>query len=218
MAFQGWLIVDLDIARDGPRASYERCGAYVVKQAGADLCLRSRGGTSLRGAPAGARPFAAGYRGSSIRTCTCGSTTPQFPFAEGARVPDARRHAGDAAGPDEGQRRLPDRDDPGDSLPLRQPLPGRRAEALPGMFQGVCRVDPLDPAAPDQLSRACTEAGLSRRAAEPVRRRLGRLVPRPADAAAVEALPGSEGAHDRAGAHRRACRKWALLLEKAART
>lgn len=30
ISFQGWLIVDLDIAREGPRASYERCGAYVV--------------------------------------------------------------------------------------------------------------------------------------------------------------------------------------------
>jgi sugar phosphate isomerase/epimerase len=30
MAFQGWLIVDLDIARQGPRVSYERCGSYVV--------------------------------------------------------------------------------------------------------------------------------------------------------------------------------------------
>ncbi len=29
--FKGWLIVDLDIARQGPRASYQRCGAYVVK-------------------------------------------------------------------------------------------------------------------------------------------------------------------------------------------
>lgn len=29
--FKGWLIVDLDIARQNPRASYERCGAYVVK-------------------------------------------------------------------------------------------------------------------------------------------------------------------------------------------
>ena len=29
-SFQSWLIVDLDIARQGPRASYERCGAYVV--------------------------------------------------------------------------------------------------------------------------------------------------------------------------------------------
>lgn len=28
--FQGWLVVDLDIARHGPRASYERCGQYVV--------------------------------------------------------------------------------------------------------------------------------------------------------------------------------------------
>jgi inosose dehydratase len=28
--FKGWLIVDLDIARNGPRASYERSGQYVV--------------------------------------------------------------------------------------------------------------------------------------------------------------------------------------------
>jgi len=31
IAFKGWLCVDLDIARNGPRASYERCGAYVVR-------------------------------------------------------------------------------------------------------------------------------------------------------------------------------------------
>ena len=30
--FQGWLIVDLDIARQGPRASYERSSAYVVSK------------------------------------------------------------------------------------------------------------------------------------------------------------------------------------------
>jgi sugar phosphate isomerase/epimerase len=30
MSYQGWLIVDLDIARQGPRASYQRCGSYVV--------------------------------------------------------------------------------------------------------------------------------------------------------------------------------------------
>jgi sugar phosphate isomerase/epimerase len=30
IAFKGWLVVDLDIAREGPRASYERCGKYVV--------------------------------------------------------------------------------------------------------------------------------------------------------------------------------------------
>jgi inosose dehydratase len=32
IGFQGWLIVDNDIARQGPRASYERCGAYVVNK------------------------------------------------------------------------------------------------------------------------------------------------------------------------------------------
>ena len=31
IAFKSWLIVDLDIARQSPQASYERCGAYVVK-------------------------------------------------------------------------------------------------------------------------------------------------------------------------------------------
>ena len=30
VSYQGWLIVDLDIARQGPRASYQRCGSYVV--------------------------------------------------------------------------------------------------------------------------------------------------------------------------------------------
>ncbi len=29
--FNGWLCVDLDIARQGPRVSYERCGAYLVR-------------------------------------------------------------------------------------------------------------------------------------------------------------------------------------------
>lgn len=32
IAYKGWLCVDLDTARQGPRASYERCGAYVVKK------------------------------------------------------------------------------------------------------------------------------------------------------------------------------------------
>jgi inosose dehydratase len=30
--FQGWLCVDLDIARNGIKTSYERCGAYVVNK------------------------------------------------------------------------------------------------------------------------------------------------------------------------------------------
>ena len=30
IGFKGWLIVDLDIARQGPRSSYERCGSYVT--------------------------------------------------------------------------------------------------------------------------------------------------------------------------------------------
>jgi sugar phosphate isomerase/epimerase len=29
--FNGWLCVDLDIARNGPRSSYERCGQYIVR-------------------------------------------------------------------------------------------------------------------------------------------------------------------------------------------
>jgi inosose dehydratase len=30
--YRGWICVDLDTARKGPLASYERCGAYVVKK------------------------------------------------------------------------------------------------------------------------------------------------------------------------------------------
>jgi sugar phosphate isomerase/epimerase len=32
IGFKGWICVDLDTARKGPRASYERCGAYVVSK------------------------------------------------------------------------------------------------------------------------------------------------------------------------------------------
>ena len=32
IAFKGWICVDLDIARQTPRVSYERCGDYVVKK------------------------------------------------------------------------------------------------------------------------------------------------------------------------------------------
>jgi inosose dehydratase len=32
IAYKGWLCVDLDTARNGPRASYERCAAYVVSK------------------------------------------------------------------------------------------------------------------------------------------------------------------------------------------
>jgi sugar phosphate isomerase/epimerase len=32
VAYKGWICVDLDFARNGPRASYERCGSYVVEK------------------------------------------------------------------------------------------------------------------------------------------------------------------------------------------
>jgi hypothetical protein len=30
--YRGWICVDLDTARKGPLADYERCGAYVVNK------------------------------------------------------------------------------------------------------------------------------------------------------------------------------------------
>ena len=30
ISYEGWLCVDLDISRQGPRTSYERCGSYIV--------------------------------------------------------------------------------------------------------------------------------------------------------------------------------------------
>jgi sugar phosphate isomerase/epimerase len=32
IGYKGWICVDLDTARKGPRVSYERCGAYIVKK------------------------------------------------------------------------------------------------------------------------------------------------------------------------------------------
>ncbi len=32
MGYKGWICVDLDTARHGPRASYERCGDYIVRK------------------------------------------------------------------------------------------------------------------------------------------------------------------------------------------
>jgi sugar phosphate isomerase/epimerase len=32
IGYKGWLCVDLDVARKGPRVSYERCAEYVVNK------------------------------------------------------------------------------------------------------------------------------------------------------------------------------------------
>ena len=32
IAYRGWICVDLDFVRHGPRASYERCGNYIVNR------------------------------------------------------------------------------------------------------------------------------------------------------------------------------------------
>ncbi len=60
IGFKGWLCVDLDIARKGPRASYERCAEYVVNKLESDLCLRSRGARCWQGR----RPTRWGRRGA----------------------------------------------------------------------------------------------------------------------------------------------------------
>jgi inosose dehydratase len=32
MRYQGWICVDLDVARNGPKSSYQRCGRYIVSK------------------------------------------------------------------------------------------------------------------------------------------------------------------------------------------
>ena len=104
---------------------------------------------------------------------------PQYPFAEGAHVPDR----------DATPETLLDlmKANGVSKTVIIQVIHYRYdnrflADVLkryPGTFQGVCRVDPLDPAAPDHLI-AAHGTGLSRRAPQPRRQRIGRLVPRPA--------------------------------------
>ena len=119
--------------------------------------------TLLAGAAANA--LAAGYRILDPARPRV-EARPAFPFAEGAHVPER-----DAA--------------PETLLDLMKANGVARTVIIqvihykydnrflagvlkqyPGTFQGVCRVDPLDPAAPDHLSRL-TGAGISRRAAQP---------------------------------------------------
>ena len=76
IGFKGWLCVDLDIARKGPRVSYERCGAYVVNKLESDLCLRSRAARCWPARRPTPWPPAPEF---SIPTSTCGSTTLRFP-------------------------------------------------------------------------------------------------------------------------------------------
>ena len=125
---------------------------------------------------------------SSIRTCTCGSTTRRFRSREGAHVPDR-----DAA--------------PETLLGLMKANGVAKTVIIqvihyrydnrylasvlkryPGTFQGVCRVDPLDPGGA-RSSLATHRRGLSRRPAQSGGECRRRLVSRSAHAAAVETMP-----------------------------
>ena len=32
IGYKGWICIELDTARKGPKASYERCGAYITRK------------------------------------------------------------------------------------------------------------------------------------------------------------------------------------------
>jgi L-fuconolactonase len=84
---------------------------------------------------------------------------PRFPFAQGARVPDR-----DAAPETLLELMKANRVE---KTVIIQVIHYRYDNSYlaavlkqyPGYFKGVCRVDPLDPAAPDHLSRLCQEEG-----------------------------------------------------------
>ena len=61
----------------------------------------------------------------------------------------------------------------------------------PQFFQGVCRVDPLDPAAPDHLTRLTKEDGFHGVRSESGWRRERGLDSRATDASAMEAVRGA---------------------------
>jgi L-fuconolactonase len=86
--------------------------------------------------------------------CMCGSTRRQFPFAPGAKVPDY----------DATPEMLLDlmKANGVAKTVIIQVIHYRYDNSYlaavlkqyPRFFQGVCRVDPLDPAAPDHLAQA----------------------------------------------------------------
>jgi len=118
---------------------------------------------------------------------------PQFPFAPGAKPPAEDATSGDAAEVDALRNGVA-------RTVLIQVIHykwdnrylGSVLKKYPQYFQGVCRVNPLDPRAPDHLSQL-TEEGFSRIAPES-RCYSGRDWIRGAlDAAAVEAPARSYG-------------------------
>ena len=174
------------------RALRRVCG----QQIGVHLCLRSRGARCWPARRPTRLPPTREFIDPHVHVW---KHDPAFPFADGARVPER-----DAA--------------PETLLALMKANGVARTVIIqvihyrydnrylasvlkryPGTFQGVCRVDPLDVEAPDHLSQSDC-AGLSRRAPQSGRQRERRLVSRPAHAPIVEAMPGTQGADDRAGA------------------
>ena len=123
---------------------------------------------------------------------------PQFPFAEGARVPER----------DATPEMLLDlmKANGVSKTVIIQVIHYRYDNSylagvlkrFPGTFLGVCRVDPLNPAAPDRLSALAGQ--VSRRSSESGGRRIRRLVSRAANAAPMEALRGSQDSDDGARA------------------
>jgi L-fuconolactonase len=75
----------------------------------------------------------------------------------------------------------------------------------PGTFKGVCRVDPLDPAAPDQLSQL-TERGFNGVRLSPGAGASGDWIDGSPDAPALEALLRPESPHDGVGSRLGGCR------------
>ena len=144
---------------------------------------------------------------SSIRTSTCGSTIPQFPFAEGAHVPER-----DAA-----PETLLDlmKANGVTKTVIIQVIHYRYdnrylADVLkryPSTFQGVCRVDPLDPAAPDHLSQL-TEQGFRGVRLSPAGNASGDWFHGPLMPPLWKRCARSEGADDGAGADRAHAGGW----------
>ncbi len=123
--------------------------------------------------------------------CMCGSTGLQFPFAPGAKVPDY-----DAT--PEMLLELMKANGVAKTVIIQvihyrydNSYLAAVLKQYPQYFQGVCRVDPLDPAAPDHLTRLTEGGWLSWSAPESGRGRERRLDSRAADASAMEAMRGA---------------------------
>ena len=130
---------------------------------------------------------------------------PAFPFAAGATSSRRRRLRRTAPRTDASQPRRPHRPHPGHPLPLGQPLPRQRPQALPTHLQRRLPSQPARPRRARPPQPPHRNRRLPRCPPQPLRHSRRRLDSRPAHATTLATMRSAQSPDDHPRAQSRAC-------------